>query len=411
MTLLRLAARNLARNFRRTVITVLSIGWGLAVILWIQAILNGSNHNIVETITSTYYGHMQIFREDYLAEKMITQSYQWDPSVLPKFKNTEIFASPRAFLPALVSTGEQSTPIILQGIDPEAEARITVLKKSLIEGEYLKPEAGEKCESRSLYISQSLSKLLSVGVGEKIVILAQAADGSMGNELFRVTGIFNTGSPEYDRGVVVSTHPCVKATGVLGGIHEVALRVEGSADHSEVKAAIAKALPQGQVVRTWREVSPNLASMLGFNDGSVILVSVMLFVLIALGILNTFLTSIFERTKEFGVMMALGVSARSVIITVLCEAVVLGVAAALVGILVGGAIIFYHSQVGFDIRPFVGKGFSIGAFKMSLHLYPVMNWAGAAKATFSTMLVVAIAGFYPAYRASRLRPAEAIRSR
>lgn len=412
MVYIRLGMRNLVRHLRRSFITVFSIGWGLAVILWIQAILNGSNHAITETVTTTYYGNMQVARVDYAKEKLLQQFFEWDPKHLPDVPGEQIMASPRVFVPALISTGEQSMPIMLEGVDPVAEAKITKLKDSLVEGEYLVNEAGNTCESHDVYVSRWLAKLFGVSMGEKVVVLAQAADGSMSNELFRVRGIFDTGSPEFDKGVIVSTTPCVQAVGKVKGVHEVAIRVTGrKTDVDKVQADLASRLPQDLTARSWREVAPQLASMIIFNDGSVILVSLMLFVVISLGIINTFLVSVFERTREFGVMMALGTPAKAVLTTLLTEALFLGVAAAIVGVIVGGAVIFYHSKVGFDITLFVGKGYSIGDFKMSLLLYPVMNWIGAAKATLSLIVVIVLSGVYPAWRASRLNPADAIRAR
>lgn len=410
MILVRLGLKNLLRNFRRSLITVMSIGWGLAVILWLQAILNGSNQNIIDTITSTYHGHLQIFRKDYLDEKLLQQYFTWDEKWLPQIKGSEVYASQRVHLPALVSSGEQSTPVILEGVNPDHEARITKIKESLVEGEFITNEPGNECTQHEAYISKTLAKLLGVELGQKVVILAQASDGSLGNELFRIKGMFNTGSPDYDKGVIITTIPCVMATGVLGGVHEVVLKIKGRATPEEVQAAMVKTLPPELKISSWKELSPRLAAMLVYNDASLILVSVMLFIVISLGILNTFLVQVFERTKEFGVMMALGTPAKSVVATVLCESFFLGIAASILGIILATIVITYHATVGFDLRPLVGQNFSIGAFKMSLLIYPLFNLVGAVKATLFTMFIVVVATFYPAFRASRLRPADAIRS-
>lgn len=410
MILVKLGLKNLQRNFRRSLITVMSIGWGLAVILWLQAILNGSNKSIVDTISSTYHGHLQIFRTDYLDQKLIQQFFTFDEKWLPKFEDTEIFASERIHLPALVSSGEQSTPIILEGVDPEKEARITRIKESLVAGEYITNEPGTECELKEAYISKTLAKLLNVELGHKIVILAQASDGSLGNDLFRVKGLFSTGSPDYDKSVVITTKPCVMATGVLGGVHEVVLRIKGDASPEDVQAALQANLPAGLKASSWKEISPRLAAMIVYNDASLVLVSIMLFIVISLGILNTFLVTVFERTKEFGVMMALGTPARGIIGTVLCEAFFLGVTASVLGIVLATLFITYHATVGYDLRPLVGQNFTIGTFRMDLMIYPVINWIGAIKATLFTILIVVIATFYPAFKASRLQPADAIRS-
>jgi putative ABC transport system permease protein len=408
MVLMRVGLKNLRRNFRRSLITVCSIGFGLATILWMQAILNGSSRSAIDTVTSSYLGHMQISRKDYLDKKLIQQTFQWDATTLPQEKDTQIFSSERVHLPALVSSGEQSMPVVLEGIDPEKEPLVTRVRETLKEGEFLSPMT--TCEDKSALISRALAALLGVGLGDKIVLLAQAADGSLGNELFRVKGFFDTGSPDHDKGLVLTNLQCVQALGVLDGVHEVALKVKGRKTPEQMHKLVKPKVSEDLAVLTWRDLSPSLVTLTTFNDASLLLVSVILFIVISLGILNTFLVSVFERTKEFGVMMALGTPSRGVIGTVLWEAFFLGLASSVLGIIVATLAITYHSRFGFDLRPLVGKNLSVGAFQLNLTIYPFVDWLGAIKATLFTWLVVIIATIYPAFRASRLKPAEAIRS-
>jgi ABC-type lipoprotein release transport system permease subunit len=312
-------------------------------------------------------------------------------------------------LPALVSSGEQSFPVVLEGIDPGREVRVTNVRDTLVEGEFLPLEPEAQC-SRAAYMSRSMAKLLGVSLGNKVVVLAQAADGTLGNELLRVKGLFDTGSPEYDKGVVFTSLACVRLIGALSGLHEISIHLNGGADEGSIRREIAAKLPPGLSVMSWREVQPRLAAMTNFNDATLILVSVMLFIVISLGILNTFLVTVFERTTEFGVMMALGTAPWRVVVLVLVEGLLLGLAAALIGIVVGACAIAYHDHVGFDLTPLVGQSLSVGAFKLNLLIYPVVNGAAALKATGLTLVVVVAAAIYPALRASRLRPIDAIRS-
>jgi ABC-type lipoprotein release transport system permease subunit len=408
MILMRMGLKNLRRHFRRSLITVCSIGFGLATILWLQSILNGSSQSAIDTVTSSYLGHMQVMRQDYRENKLIQQTIQWNSSFLPQVNGTDLIATERVHLPALISSGEQSMPIILEGIDPVNEPRVTRVKETVKEGEFLEPQSN--CENKSALISRSLAKLLNVNIGEKIVLLAQATDGSLGNELFRVRGLFDSGSPEHDKGIVLTNKECVQQIGAVAGVHEVAIKVKGKSSPENIRTLLQAKIPSEWRVLTWRDLSSSLVTMTTFNDASLILVSVILFVVISLGILNTFLVAVFERTKEFGVMMALGTPGLGVIGTVLWEAFFLGLASSLLGIFVAAVLITYHSKFGFDLRPLVGQNLSVGSFQLNLTIYPVIDWMGAIKATLFTWIVVIVATLYPAYRASQLRPAEAIRS-
>lgn len=373
-----------------------------------QSILNGTSRSAIDTVTSSYLGHAQIFRQDYLENKLINQTFNWNPEFIPKIEDTEVIYTERVHLPALVSSGEQSLPVVLEGLDPEREPQVTRMKETLVEGEFLANDPS--CSEKSALISRALAKLLNVGLGEKIVLLAQASDGSLGNELFRVRGYFSSGSPEHDKGMVLTNKECVQQIGVLEGVHEVALKVKGRKTPDEVVKILRPLVPAEQRVLTWRDVSSSLVTMTTFNDASLVLVSVILFVVISLGILNTFLIAVFERTKEFGVMMALGTPGLGVVGTVLWEAFFLGLASSLLGIFVAAVLITYHSKFGFDLTPLVGQNLTVGSFQLNLTIYPVIDWVGAIKATLFTWLVVVVATFYPAYRASRLKPAEAIRA-
>lgn len=406
----RLALRNLQRHFRRSLITILSIGFGLAVILWLQAILAGSNKNVIDTIASTYHGHMQIFRADYNRDRLIHQTFAPESLPLGTIARGRFEWTPRLLLPSLISSGEQSFPVLLEGIDPDREVQITRVRESLVEGSFLTKDDAKDCSTRSAYMSRALAKLLDVNVGNKVVILAQARDGSMGNELLRVKGLFDTGSPEYDKSVVFTSIPCVSTIGALSGAHEIAIHINNQDDAPGVKADIRKILTPDLTVMTWQESQPQLSGVIKFNDASIVLVSIMLFTVISLGILNTFLVTVFERTTEFGVMMALGASPRRIVALVLTESLVLGIAASVLGIAVGALIITYHYSVGFDLKPLVGENLSVGAYQLKLIIFPLISWLDSAKATIITLLVVMISAIYPAFRASRLKPIEAIRS-
>jgi putative ABC transport system permease protein len=377
-----------------------------------QAILAGSNRNIIDTITSSYHGDMQIFRRDYHESHLIQQTFPEGDLIRAKpFTQAGVQFAPRLLLPSLISSGEQSIPVVLQGIAPQYEGQVTKIKDSVVDGEWFDTKVSQNCESREILVSRPVARLLNVELGNKVVILAQAADGTLGNELLRVKGIFDTQSPEYDRGIVFSTLDCVRMIGGLSGVHEIAFKVDKRRLNPEVvKQQLRAVISPEQTVLTWRESEPRLAAMTNFNDGVIVLVSAMLFVVISLGILNAFLISVLERTVEFGVMMALGTAPSAVVVLVLTEGFLLGLAASLLGIVVGAAAVGFHSVYGYDLQPLVGQNLAVGAYQLNLVIYPVVSLADGLRATLITVAVVTLSALYPALRASRLKPIEAIRS-
>jgi ABC-type lipoprotein release transport system permease subunit len=405
--LLRIAVRNLFRNFRRSAITMLTIAFGLAVILWLQCVLEGRNRHIIESITTTYTGNLQIFHKDYLKDRLINLWFPaQDFSALPQ----GVVAAKRIHLPALISSGEQSVPILLEGVEPTKEAGVTKIRENLFQGEYLEEDASADCESRQIYIGKKLSELLKVEVGNKLVILAQAADGSLGNDLFRVKGIYDSGSPDFDKSFAFSPLNCVAKIGAIQGIHEVSIRLQEPTQEALVRASIAQEAGANLVVSSWRESLPSMATMVKYNDATLVMISGMLFIVITLGIVNTLLMSVFERTREFGVMISLGTTPWQVRILVVLECLSLGFFASLVGIFLGIAAVLYHQKTGFDLRPFLGDHSSLDQFRLDLTIYPVFQFIPFLKSVLIMMFFVALAGFYPAWRASNLKPVEAMRS-
>lgn len=406
LLLIRVAARNLFRNLRRTMITMLTIAFGLAVILWLQSILAGRNKHIIESITTTYTGNIQVFRADYLKDRLIQFSFTPPTAALPE----GVAQAQRIHLPALVSSGEQSVPIQFEGIEPSREAVVTKVKENLAQGEYLADEPDADCPSRQIYIGKKLADLLQVGVGNKIVILAQAADGTLGNELFRVKGIYDSGSPDFDKSFAFAPLACVAKVGAIQGVHEVAIRVPDLEKENQIRAELAKIYPPEIKVTSWRESLPGMATMVKYNDATLVMISSMLFIVITLGIVNTLLMSVFERTREFGVMIALGTTPWQLRWLIIFESITLGLIASSVGMILGLAAVFYHQKTGFDLKPFLGEHSSLDQFRLELTIHPELRILPFLKSVSTMMGFIILAGLYPAWRASKLQPVEAMRS-
>jgi ABC-type lipoprotein release transport system permease subunit len=409
-----LAIRNLRRNLRRTVLTILGMAGGFAVLLWLTCVLKGTNQQIIDDVTSTQVGHLQIWRSDYLQEPVINSTFQPAAGTLEKLIPSGALTAERVFLPSLISSGEQSAPIMLTGVEPRAEAGITNIKSHLVEGEYLSDATGGDCQERQIYLGKSLASLLKVGLGDKVVILAQASDGTLGNELLRVRGLFDTGSNAFDRSTAFSSLGCVRKIGVINGDHEIAVRLPRIQDLNAVNRSLTAGLAtvaDRLKTTTWKEAVPSLAGMVTFNEATLLLISLVLFGVTAFGVVNTLLMSVFERTREFGVMLALGVTPSGVHILIITEAALIGLLAAVLGTLIGSVWVAYHQWVGFDLKPFLGDSFAVNQFKLGTVVYPVFSTERYFILVGATLVFATLAGLIPAVYAGRMKVIEAIRHR
>ncbi len=410
----RIALRNLWRNKRRTLLTISGMALGFAVLLWLQCILKGTNQQIVDNVTSTQVGHLQIWRSDYLSEPQIQFSFQ---PKLEKLKSTlppGSLVSERVHLPSLISSGEQSTPIMLNGVNSVDEAAVTQIRTNKVAGDYLSDDTDPDCKERQIYMGKSLATLLKVDVGDKVVIMAQAADGSLGNELLRVRGLFDTGSRVFDRSAAYASVGCVQKIAAVTGVHEIAIKLANAVDITKIRSDLESQLNSigdKLSLTTWKEIVPPLAGMVTFNEATLLLVSLVLFGVTTFGIVNTLLMSVFERTREFGVMLALGVTPTGVCILVLIEAALIGILSAALGTILGVLWVSYHQHVGFDLEPLLGKGFSVSQFRLQPIVHPIFSFGRFIVLTGFTVITATVTGLIPALHASRMDVIEAIRSR
>jgi len=403
--LTRFAFRNLLRNWRRTLFTVCSLSMGVALSIWTDNITKGRADDIVSAVTSAYVGHYQISTENYRKDELI-QDYMKE-SDLQSFSGM----SPRIHFASLLSSGENSMPIVLDGIEPASENLVTNLHSKTVKGEYLKSAPLADCAERQILISEEHADKLNVGLGDKVVVMGQAADGSLGNDLFRVKGIYKTESKAFDRHMAFANYGCVAALGQVGGPHEMVFGLASGVDEKKFEQDLAtRASAAGLKFTSWKESVPQLYSIVRFSRAIHNAINFILFLVISVGIINVMMMNVFERTREFGVMAALGTGSRQVISLVLLETLGIALLGLALGAAAGSAAVMYHNVYGFDLHMFLGDQYSAGQFSLSMTVFPELSLLSILRSTLITIAFMLVAGLYPAWRASKLTPVEAMRS-
>jgi len=405
---LRLAFLNLWRHRRRTLLTLTSIACGCAVIMWMQSIIFGRNQNMIDIITSTYTGYLQIYHPDYLKTKLVNKSISEDQlqsKIIPQLGNTTW--TPRLHLPTLISSGEESVPLQLEGIDPLREASITHLAHNLKSGEFL--TAQDSCVRKEIYLGEAMADNLHVGLGEKLVVLTQATDGTLGNELFHVQGLFASGSPDFDKSIAFTHIRCAQDLAALKGYHEIVLKPQDTTAVDHLQSELQQKIPTFQVT-TWRQAIPSVDTMIRYNDASLKMTIFILFTVITMGVINTLMMNLFERTKEFGVILSLGMTPRQLQLLVFLESSLLGLFGILAGTILGAGLVTYYRIVGFDMSPFFGSSTGTDGFVFDLIIHPIFQWLPYLKVAGWELIFLMLAGFYPAWKVSQMRPVEILRA-
>ena len=402
--MLRLAWRNVWRNGRRSLINVAAMGFGLAAIMFGQSIMRSLQYQLIEKATGSFTGHVRIQRAD-VDEPKFPDKFMADPEPAAKL----MAADPRVLawgrrlqLTGLVSSPKMSLGALICGVEPDRERRITDMAGYVKEGAYLK--AGEK----GIVMGRKIAGRLDVRLGEKVVLMAQAADGSMGAEVFRLVGLSETGSESFDGQMVwVPLAAMQELLGRPGQANQLAAKLKDLDQADAVAADFNARLGPGNVsALTWKRIDREILGIEAFQDGLLTIVLFVVFAIVALGILNTQLMSLFERVREFGVLMAIGARPRWIARLVLVESALLGLVGTLLGAALGAALIGHFGRSGLSLP--VGDAFKYFLpFPSVIFLRPA--WGLHLFACATIFLVTLLATLPPALRAGRMKPAEALR--
>lgn len=404
--LLTLAFRNLWRNQRRTLLTLSAMVTSAALLILALGIFSGMFRDMLASATEQYYGHLVIASPKYHQRRDLFANLPADiVGRLALGKEPEITGiSPRLRSFGLLSRPEISQPVELLGVIPEQEKKVTSLQHKLTAGHY--PTTGEH---NGALIGQGLARKMKVKPGDELVFVTQAADGSIGNDLLIVSGIFASGDNRHDNNLVLAPLPWLQQVLVLPGrIHEVAMVVSDPMAAGQIADRIAAHLPAEIKVLDWGDLLPEMREVIASYDVSRMIIVTILYLATGLGILNTFFMSVMERTREFGILMAQGMRPWTIRLLVLLETLLLGSIALAIGLLCGAIMTFYMQQIGIDLSGYITPvTYAGGTILPRLHaVFEVDNFLVPA----GMLLVISLcAGFLPANRAARLDPVAAVR--
>ncbi|MGA2411695.1 MAG: ABC transporter permease, partial [Candidatus Binataceae bacterium] len=348
--LLYLAWRNLWRNPQRTLITMGAIALGYAMLLFVACLMAGLRWQMIENGTSLVMSQIQVHAPGYFPNRSIEKTLGGRTGTDVAAMFTAITADPRVFATAprvygygLLSAADRSAGVELMGILPDQEQKVTTLNSKIVKGSYLTPKMPTR-----VAIGDELASTIGIGVGSEIVLLTQAADGSMGNDVYTVGGIFHTGLDAADRSLVLMYLPSLQVLLQLAParIHEIGIKlnniISATAVADALQVQLSKTLPVQ--VMAWPELAPELASYVQFNRGITFVLFFIFFLLAAIGVVNTMLMSVLKRTRELGMLMALGMGPFQVVVLIVAEALALAVASLVVGGLLGVPILWYLQE-------------------------------------------------------------------
>jgi ABC-type lipoprotein release transport system permease subunit len=397
-----LAWRNLWRNYRRTLIILTTITLGVWSMIFMSALMRGMVDEIVRNGLETLPGEVQIHAPAFRRDPSVVNSMAMpDGDLLQALVESPIVAwAARVRVPAVISSERDSRGVVLLGVDPSAESALGSAPDNLIEGRFLLD-----VDDKGVVIGASLAKRLETSLGKRIVLMSQNPANDVADRGARIVGIYKARLPgTEDIFVYAGRAVTQKMLGMGERVSEVAVTAD---DYRAVQSwypRILEAAGNELEVLPWTQLDTFLSSMLAVQDGFSLVFMVVVFLALSFGLVNTLVMAVFERVREIGLMLALGMRPALIIGQVLVESLyLLGLG------LAAGNIIAYASiralENGIDISS-VAQGMEM--MSMSPVLYPALRFSDMLMSTAVVLVLGLAASLLPAWKASRLDPVKAL---
>lgn len=399
-----LALRNLGRYPLRSWLTLFAITFGIGAFVFVGSIANGFYAQIVENATGMVTGDAQIQHSNFKDDMKPGLSLPGGVPLLDRLRHMPGIAgaSARVQTNAMITSAARSLPVTFSGVDPDTERQVTFLDKAVKEGHYLR-----QGHDKEIVIGRKLAELLHVRLGEHVVVMTQDVNGQLASESFVVAGMFYTGSHSFDDVIAHVTLPAMQKMLAMGDrITNIALRMRGGEEQLAASLRTVRSMLPGDAIRllTWQELVPATAKMNAALKGSLSFLLAIVLLMVSVMIANTVLMSVMERTREFGTMLALGSRPKMIVRLVQLESGVIGVLGTLSGLAFGGVLVAMHASGGIDM-----KMHAAAIPGVTNIIYPKLSLPVLALPGVLLPLLALLAAVYPALRASRLEPVQAMR--
>ena len=404
-----MAWRNLLRNRRRTALTALMMGMAVAMCMTLLAFVGGVQGQLRDVLVRGALGHVQVTDADWPGRRAAHEAIVDAEVQVAAIERVDgvLGVAARVYGPALVGGPERTSGVQVIGLMPEREVQFRGFERQIAAGRWF---GGAPAEA---VIGADLAKSIDVGVGDTIVAMTQSSDGSLGIALYEVVVLLRTGSTAIDKsGVLIPIADAQSLFALEGRVHEITV-VTDTDDESvtaalrdRVRAALTGA--DGLLVRAWFEVDPGTADIFRIQSVSMIIFVGLFMGVAATGVVNTLLMSVFERTREFGVLRALGFRPASLMVLVVVESLWIGALGVLGGGIVGGLGDLWVVTQGIDLSV-NGEGMRGANVQFDPILYGRVTWQTIVYPVVGVLVFSVLAAIWPAWRVGRLQPIDAIR--
>lgn len=426
--ILKLALRNLFRNRWRSALTAGGIAVAVFMLVWTIGMIDGMMMEMIRAATSVELGQIQVHETEYAEEGNIGDAFPESEELLASIRSTPGVdgATPRCHTFGLIGHEVRSLVARIVGVSPSSEAEVTRLVEGLIAGRWLNETVGELQDEsgtwlpREVVLASEFAEQLNASVGDEMAVMAPDWMGFPADAPLVVVGIVQTNNSMIDRMTAYMHLTDVQwLTALDGRIHEIAIRADDYTQAPQIALVVEATLSaqdglfdETLVVRAWQDLLPEVASMLEMYDMSIGITCFMIFIIVALGILNSQRMSALERRREFGVLKAIGLPRWTLAKVIIAETVMLSLVGAIIGATAGYGLALYHEVHGFDMSIFSeGASFTAMGISFSGRFYTAATTRAVVIPLVWTVGVAFLCGLWPAIYSLRLNTTQAISGR
>lgn len=400
-TLFKMAFRDLLRNKRRTFFSCLALGMGLGLLLLMAAVISGEMRGSMENGIRLQSGHLQVRAKTYDENK---NSLQFEDLIAnPEDITTKIAAlaqvytaTPRLYASGIITAGDQTSGVSVLGIDP-ASAANAPFKEGLLNGSFL-----EVSDRSGILIGETMATKLNLKTNDTVNLLVNTSDGDVDEQVFTIRGVFTTHTPGFDEFTILM--PLAKAQAITKTENHASI-IFVLLKNIDDTQSVATALQTDQLlILTYKQLNKIVQETEDLSRGYMFLIYIIVLAITAAVVVNTLIMSVYERTREIGILAAIGMKGPRIMLLFFIESCFLAVGGILVGLVIGGIMVFYASTVGFFIGNYSVTGFLVGET-----IYAYLTFNDALTLTILAFVVTLLGALYPAIMASRMEPVEAMR--
>lgn len=399
------AWRNLWRNKLRSSVIITAVTLGIFAGIFLMAFMNGMVNDRIQAIISMEISHIQIHQPEFTDNNLFTLRISNADSIVDivkKIPNVSA-ASKRIVISSMAASAETGTGVKITGVDPENEIKVAKLHTKIIEGKYLDDKG-----RNPIVIGETLARKLKIGLKNKVIITVQDVNNNITGGAFRVVGIYRTDNLMFDEANVYVRFSDISALTGLDGkeAHEIAILLNDNKNTETAKKAVSACIPALEV-KDWLQISPEAGYLVSAMNQYMYIFIVVILLALCFGIVNTMLMVILERVRELGMLMAIGMNRVKVFMMIMLETVFLSLTGGVLGIVIGYFATKHFEHVGIDLFFWKDAFASVGYPSM---VYPVIEIGTIIIVTIMVIITGIVSSLYPAYKALKLNPSQAIRS-